>query len=181
MLALVPFALGGGSVSCQVGEGRRLLVLRCGRVSDDDIDEEGISTRDILDVSAGTARITVTVVDFADLILHAKVTLLDARIEFLDKLVERIADGVVTIVTYPLVETTAEGMKGVLSSIEGLVARAHMVESRGVVGRADAKLGSGDASELVGGEVHLRAKGDGGVDKASGAVGGAEHPCSVLE
>ena len=103
MLALVPFALGGGSVSCQVGEGRRLLVLRCGRVSDDDIDEEGISTRDILDVSAGTARITVTVVDLADFILHAKVTLLDARVEFLDKLVELIADGVVTIVTYPLV------------------------------------------------------------------------------
>ena len=55
-----------------------------------------------------------------------------------------------TIVTYPLVETTAEGMKGVLSSIKEFVARAHTVESRGVVGRADSKLGSSDASELVG-------------------------------
>ena len=56
-----------------------------------------------------------------------------------------------------------------------------MVESRGVVGRADAKLRSGDVSELVGGEEHLRVKGDGGVDEAGGAVGGAEYPSSVLE
>ena len=173
VLAFIPFALGGGSVSCQVGEGGRFLVLRCGRVSDDDIDEEGISTLDILDVSAGTARIAITVVDLADYVLHAEVGLLDAGVEFLDKLVELISDGVVTSVAYPLVETTAEGMKRVFSSVEGLVARAHTVESRGVVGRADTELGSGDASELVGGEVDLRAKGEGGVDEAGGAVGGA--------
>ena len=71
-------------------------------------------------------------------------------------------------------------MEGVLRGVEGLVARAHTVGSRGVVGRAESKLGSSDAPELVGGEVDLGTEGDGGMDKAGGAVGGAEHPCSML-
>ena len=180
MLALVPFALGGSSVPCHVGEGGGFQVVRRGRVSDDDVDEEGVSALDIPDVSAGTAWITVTGVDLADCVLHTEVGLLDTRVEFLDKLVKLIADGVMTCIPNSLIEAAAEGMEGVLGGVEGLVARAHPVGSRGVVGRAESKLGSGDASELVGREVDLRTKGDGGVDEAGGAVGGAEHPCSML-
>ena len=110
--------------------------------------------------------------------------LLNAGVEFLDKLVELIPDGVVTGVANPLVETAAEGVEGVLRSGEGPVARAHTVGSRRVVRRAESKLCSRDASELVGREVDLRTKGDGGVDEAGGAVGGKrqletspqEHP-----
>ena len=180
MLALSPFALGGGSISCHVRESGSLLVLQCSRVSDNDIDEEGISALDIPDVSAGTVWITITRVDLADYVLHAEVGLLNTGVEFLDKLVELIADGVMTCIPNSLIEAAAEGMEGVLGGVEGLVARAHPVGSREVVGRAESKLGSGNAAELVGREVDLRTESDGGVDEAGGAVGGAEHPCSML-
>ena len=110
MLELAPFASGGGPVSPQVGEGRGHLVHRCGRVSDDNVDEEGIRTLDILDVSASTTWVAVTTVNLAHDILHAEVGLLDARVGSFDKLVELIADGVVTDVAEPLVETVAEGV-----------------------------------------------------------------------
>ena len=151
------------------------------RGSNDDVDEEGIGALDILDVGPGTAWITVTIINLAGYVLHAQVGLLNAGVEFLDKLVELIPDGVVTGVANPLVETAAESVEGVLRSGEGPVARAHTVGSRRVVGRAESKLCSSDASELVGREVDLRTKGDGGVDEAGGAVGGTEHPCSMLE
>ena len=82
-MALIPFALGGGSVSCHVREGGSLLVLQCGRVSDGDVDEEGISALDIPDVSAGTAWVTVTGVDLADYVLHAEVGLWMPGLSFL--------------------------------------------------------------------------------------------------
>ena len=50
VLALGPFAPRGGSVSCQVGEGGSLLVHLCCRVSNDEVDEEGISTLEMLHV-----------------------------------------------------------------------------------------------------------------------------------
>ena len=103
MLALGPFAPGGGPVSRQVGEGRGHLVRRCGGVDDDNVDEEGIRTLDILDVGAGTTWVAVTGDDLADDILHAEVGLLDARDESFNKLVELIPDGVVTNVAEPLV------------------------------------------------------------------------------
>ena len=110
MLALGPFAPGGGSVSSQVGEGGSHLVRRCSRVGDDNVNEEGIRTLNILDVSASTTWVAVTGVDLTHNILHAEMGLWDAGVESFNKLVELIADGVVTDVAEPLVETAAEGV-----------------------------------------------------------------------
>ena len=110
MLALGPFAPGGGSVSSQVGEGGSHLVRRCSRVGDDNVNEEGIRTLNILDVSASTTWAAVTGVDLTHNILHAEMGLCDSGVESFDKLVELIADGVVTDVAEPLVETAAEGV-----------------------------------------------------------------------
>ncbi len=101
------------------------MVHRCGRVSDDYVDEKGISTLDILDVGADTAGITITVINVTDYVLHAEVGLLDAGVKFLDELVEPIPDGIVTNVPDPLVEAAAESVEGVLGGVEGLVAGAH--------------------------------------------------------
>ena len=125
VLSFGPFALGGGSVSCQVGKGGSHLVHRCGRVSDDYVDEKGISTLDVLDVGANTAGITITVINVTDYVLHAEAGLLDAGVKFLDELVEPIPDGNVTNVPDPLVEAAAESVEGVLGGVEGLVAGAH--------------------------------------------------------
>ena len=110
VLALDPFAPECGSVLCQVGEDRSLNVHRCDRVVDDDVDGEGVGALDVLNVSTGTTWIATTVVDLTDYVLHAEVGLLDIWLKSLDKLVELIADGVVTDVPEALVETTAEGV-----------------------------------------------------------------------
>ena len=56
-------------------------------------------------------------------------------------------------------------MKRVLVCIEGPAASAYSNQSRGVVGGAKAQFSSGDASELVGGEVALRTESYRGVDE----------------
>ena len=58
-------------------------------------------------------------------------------------------------VAIAFVESTAECMKRVLCRVEGLAASAHPNKSRGVVGRTESKLGSGDTTELICGEVAL--------------------------
>lgn len=49
-MALGPLVLGGVSVSSQVREGRSLLVLRCSRINDSNVDVEGVRPLKILDV-----------------------------------------------------------------------------------------------------------------------------------
>lgn len=56
-------------------------------------------------------------------------------------------------ITVAFVESTAESMKRVFGSVEELVASTNPDKFRGVVGRTEPELGSGDTTELIGGEV----------------------------
>jgi hypothetical protein len=102
-------------------EGRRR------RVDYGNVDVEGVSTFDILNVRADMFRIVPRGSSLADFELRAEVGLLDTGVESPDELVEPIADIIVTWVAGPLVEGTAETMERVNGSVEGLVASADAV------------------------------------------------------
>ena len=103
VLSFGPLVLGGGSISCQVGECGGLLVLRCSRVNDCDVDVECIRPLKILDVGADCG-VCICSTDFE---LLAEVCLLDAGIELLDQQVELITNRVVSGVADTSVECTA--------------------------------------------------------------------------
>jgi hypothetical protein len=96
---------------------------RC-RVDYGNVDVEGVSTFDVLNVRADMFRIVPRGSNLADFELHAEVGLLDTGVESLDELVEPIADIIVTKVAGPLVEGTAETVERVNGNVEGLVASA---------------------------------------------------------
>ena len=122
VLALGPFVLTSRTVLIYVRVGWGSLEGGCSWVDNPDVNEERVSTFDVLNVRTDMLRSIARRGNLSNFELQAEVGLLDAGVESLNELVELITDIIMAKVTGSLVEGATEAVEGVHRGIENLTA-----------------------------------------------------------